>query len=316
MKKEYTLKFNEFLDEISKKIENKIPENYLNRIQDELFNAQMSVNASRLIGINLIIILNFTIFSFIISLIFNLNIIITVLFSIISIPLSISIYVMIKKEKRKENVEKATPDFLRQIASMLRIGMGFENAMEELSQLSSGPLHNEVKRAITEIKMGNDFETSILSIPERLKSKDLKRSFQLIIEGRKSGGSLADVIDSVAENLRKTNQLKRERKSTVMMSVMFLIISAVIATPFALGMVGVYSSFLTNLGKNNSLVETGITAASSYIIIHSSLVGLIIGTILYGNFKKGIKFSIPIVIVSYLIFYGISNFGTILLGTF
>ena len=43
------------------------------------------------------------------------------------------------------------------------------------------------------------------------------------------------------------------------------------------------------------------------------LVGLIISVIMYGNFKKGIKFSVPIVVVSYGIFYMISTFGASML---
>lgn len=99
-----------------------------------------------------------------------------------------------------------------------------------------------------------------------------------------------------------------------MMAVMFLVISAVIAAPFALGMIGIYSSFMESLGKSSELIETSKVAAGSYIIIHSALAGLIIGLIMYGNFKKGIKFSIPLTIVSYGLFYLISNFGAFFLS--
>ena len=144
---------------------------------------------------------------------------------------------------------------------------------------------------------------------QRLKSKELERIFAIILDGRKSGSSISNVIFDVSNNLRDMLALKRERKSSVMMAVMFLIISAVIASPFALGMVSVYSQFMQSFGKQTQLILAAPFAGQIYLVIHSVLVGLIISIIMYGDVKKGIKFSIPLVFVSYGVFYLISNFA-------
>ena len=88
-----------------------------------------------------------------------------------------------------------------------------------------------------------------------------------------------------------------------------LIISAVIASPFALGMVSVYSQFMQSFGKQTQLILAAPFAGQIYLVIHSVLVGLIVSIIMYGNVKKGIKFSVPLALVSYGIFYLISNFA-------
>ena len=36
------------------------------------------------------------------------------------------------------------PDFLRQLSSMLQVGLSFENAMEDMSQYGEGPLYDEM----------------------------------------------------------------------------------------------------------------------------------------------------------------------------
>ena len=47
----------------------------------------------------------------------------------------------------------------------------------------------------------------------------------------------------------------------------------------------------------------------------NKFVKFIISIIMYGEFKKGIKFSLPLVAASYGIFYMISTFGgTLLMG--
>lgn len=182
--------------------------------------------------------------------------------------------------------------------------------MDDLSKYASGPLYDEIRRSVIEIRMGRDFDESILSMSSRLNSSNLDKTFKIILEGRKSGGGLADIIDDVAEDLRVILSLKRERKASVMMAILFLVISAAIAAPFALGMIGIYSSFMVSLGKGSELIETATIAAGSYIVIHSVLAGLLIGLIMYGDIKKGIKFSIPLTIVAYTVFYIISNFGS------
>ena len=79
-------------------------------------------------------------------------------------------------------------------------------------------------------------------------------------------------------------------------------------------MTGIYSSFMVSMGKGSELAETSNIAAGSYIVIHSILAGFIIGLVMYGDFKKGIKFSIPLTIAAYGVFYVVSNFGAVFMG--
>ncbi|MEA4956157.1 hypothetical protein SDC9_03538 [bioreactor metagenome] len=302
------------IDVLAEFVENKIPEKYLINFQELLLASDILTVASRLL-VYLFIIIIFLIFLFILfSFIFNFNILILFLFALAIPPGVLMIFIIYKSEKRNEKIETSIPDFLRQLSSMLRVGLSFETALEELSKYGSGPLYNEIRRSVIEIKMGMNFDKSIMEIAERLKSKNLERSFKLIIEAKKTGGSLADIIEDISNDLRDLNALKRERKSSVMMSIIFLVISAVIAAPFALGMIGIYSSFMEDLGKGNQLIETSKIAAGSYIVIHSILVGLIISIVMYGNLRRGIKFSIPLLILAYGLFYIISNFGSSFLG--
>ena len=133
------------------------------------------------------------------------------------------------------------------------------------------------------------------------------------MDARKSGSSITNVLSDVSDDLRELLALKRERKSAVMMSVMFLIISAIIATPFAIGMVSVYAGFMEIYGMQSNIVLTAPIVGQIYLIIHSVLVAFIISIIMYGELKKGIKFSLPLAVASFSIFYFISNFGGSLL---
>ena len=303
------------IDNLGLVLENIVPEKYLSKLQEFLMSGAIFTDASKVLAILIIFIL--------VS-----EIVLALTLTIIGLPVSVLIlpffaipalftYVIVQQEKRAQEIEKTAPDFLRQLSSMLQVGLSFENAMEDMSQYGEGPLYDEMRRTIIEIRMGRNFDEAWRAMSRRLKSRELERVFAIILDGRKSGSSISSVINDVSDDLRDLLALKRERKSAVMMSVMFLLISAIVATPFAVGMVSVYSSFMQSYGMESELILTAPIAGEIYLIIHSVLVGFIISIIMYGEIKKGIKFSLPLVAASFGIFYMISTFGgNMLMGGF
>ena len=296
-------------------LDNNIPEKYLSKFQEFLLSGAIFTEASTVLAILIIFIL-------------ASEIAMALTLTLLSLPTSVLIlpffifpglftYVVVQQERRAQQIEKTAPDFLRQLASMLQVGLSFENAMEDMSQFAEGPIYDEMRRTIIEIRMGRNFDDAWRAMSKRLKSKELERVFGIILDGRKSGSSMSGVLMDVSNDLRDLLALKRERKSSVMMSVMFLLISAVVATPFAIGMVGVYSDFMQSYGIESEIILTAPLAGEIYLIIHSALVGFIISLIMYGELKKGIKFSLPLVAASFAIFYFISTFGgSLLMGGF
>ncbi len=296
-------------------VDNIVPEKYLSKLQEFLLSGSIFTDASQVLVILIIFIL-------------LCELLFAVAISIVGLPISVLIlplfvvpglftYVVVQQEKRAQEIERTAPDFLRQLSSMLQVGLSFENAMEDMSQYGEGPLYDEMRRAIIEIRMGRNFEEAWRAMSKRLKSKELERVFGIILDGRKSGSSISKVLSDVSDDLRDLMALKRERRSSVMMSVMFLLISAVIATPFAIGMVSVYSGFMQSYGMESEIIFTAPVVGELYMIIHSVLVAFILSIIMYGDVKKGIKFSLPLAVSSFGIFYFISTFGgSLLMGGF
>ncbi|WP_299525094.1 type II secretion system F family protein [uncultured Methanobrevibacter sp.] len=288
-------------------LENNLSEKQLSNIQEFLLSGGIEIVASKFLAILIFFILFVDIVIGIFIVILKIPDL-SLFLPFLIIPILVT-YVFIKQEKRAAEIEKSAPDFLRQLSAMLKVGLSFESAMEDLSKYGEGPLYDETRRAIAEISVGRNFDDAWMAMAQRLKSRELERIFTIILDGRKSGSSISNVIFDVSNNLRDILALKRERKSSVMMAVMFLVISAVIASPFALGMVSVYSQFMQSFGKQTQLIMIAPFAGQIYLVIHSVLVGLIISIIMYGDVKKGIKFSIPLAFGAYLIFYLISNFA-------
>lgn len=294
---------------LSNFIENKLNESVLILIQEYLLKAGIFTLASQVLAMIAMIYIIFIILFALVSIILSLDLLISIALSILIPTIAFILFLFIKIEQRAEEIENSIPDFLRQLSSMLKVGLSLENALIDMSNHGKGPLYDELRRVVVEIRMGKSLDESFNNMALRLNSKDLERSFKIILNAHKSGGSLSDIILDVSDDLRAMLVLKRERKASVMMSVMFLILASTIAAPFALGMVGVYSSFMINLGKGGAICEVAPIAAEIYLVIHSICAGFLIALIMYGDLKKGIRYSIPIVSSAFLVFYLINNFG-------
>ena len=236
------------LSPVSKSLDNILPDKYLILIQENLIRSGMYVKASDLMTLIILGGLLFGILGLVFFIVIGINPLIGLFVGLFTPVAIVFVWIFFAMERRVDAIEQTTPDFLRQIASLLRAGIGIETALEDISKQGGGPLNDELKRAVIEIKIGSTFDDALLSMGERLKSQNIDRTFRMILEGRKVGGSLSDVIETVAEDLRSVLALKRERRANVMMSVMFLIIAAIVAAPFALGMIMIYSGIHSILG--------------------------------------------------------------------
>lgn len=191
-------------------LENNLSEKQLSKVQEFLLSGDIEIVASKFLAV----LIFFILFADVVIGIFIVFLKISDLYlflPFLTVPL-FATYVFIKQEKRAAEIEKSAPDFLRQLSAMLKVGLSFENAMDDLSKYGEGPLYDETRRAIAEIKVGRNFDDAWMAMAQRLKSKELERIFAIILGSRKSGSSIANVIFDVSNNLRDMLALKRERK--------------------------------------------------------------------------------------------------------
>ncbi|WP_406532402.1 hypothetical protein [Methanobrevibacter sp.] len=131
------------MNDLSIFFDNIIPERYLSKLQEFLLSGAIFTEASKVLSILVIFIL-------------IREIALAITLTILSLPLSMLIlplfvipglftYVIVQQERRAREIEKTAPDFLRQLSSMLRVGLSFENAMEDMSQYGEGPLYDIMK---------------------------------------------------------------------------------------------------------------------------------------------------------------------------
>jgi flagellar protein FlaJ len=120
------------LSPVSDSIDNIMPEKYIVMIQETLIRSGMYVKASDLITLDLIIAIGLAILASILTLLLGVNPILGVLVGLIAPTAIIGAWIFFMMERRIDAIEQGTPDFLRQIASLLRAGVGLETALEDV----------------------------------------------------------------------------------------------------------------------------------------------------------------------------------------
>lgn len=219
------------------------------------------------------------------------------------VPVTVFAYIHYKNERRLEKIELDLSDYLRQLSGLINVGYGIESAFAELSLTINNSLNDEIKRALLETNFGKPFNESLMDIGYRNNSENLKRVFQILIFSNESGGNVSEVLETVADDLTDTVMLKKERKAGVMTSVMFLVMSTTIATPFALGMIDLYSDFIGNMGRINPLASVIPFVSGGYVIIQSVLVSVLISIILYSNIRKAVLIILVLVPFSLVVYF-------------
>ena len=105
-------------------LDNIISEKYLSKFQEFLLSGAIFTDASKVLAILIIfIILSQTVLLILIAF-FALPVSVVILpFFVIPV---IFTYVIVQQERRAQEIEKTAPDFLRQLSSMLQVGLSFE----------------------------------------------------------------------------------------------------------------------------------------------------------------------------------------------
>ena len=187
---------------LSNMIENKINQSILIAFQEYLLKAGIFTLASQILAIILMVYIAFIILFSIVSLLLSFNVAIALVLAIFIPTIVFILILFLKIEKRASEIENSIPDFLRQLSSMLKVGLSLENALVDMSGHGKGPLYDELRRVVVEIRMGKSLDESFSNMAMRLNSKDLERSFKIILNAHKSGGSLSDIILDVSDDLR------------------------------------------------------------------------------------------------------------------
>ena len=151
------------------------------------------------------------------------------------------ILIMMTADTRARKIEEVLPDALQMISANIRAGMTLENAIWMAAKPELGPLEEEIRIVSGKAFGGKPITDALTQMSERVRSSRLDRSVKLLNEGIKLGGEVAPLLDEVAQDLKMNNMLAKEIASATTMYMIFIIFTAVLASPVMFAASAYYS---------------------------------------------------------------------------
>ncbi len=112
------------------------------------------------------------------------------------------------RKRRFKAFERQLPDALLMVSGAMRAGASLTVAMEGMVKEQRPPLSQEFELLLREQRLGVDFDTALRNMEARLPIPD----FVMVVSGlrisREVGGNLADILETLADTLRKKHQME------------------------------------------------------------------------------------------------------------
>jgi tight adherence protein B len=181
--------------------------------------------------------------------------------------------------RRQKQFNAQLPDMLQLLAGSLRAGYSLMQGVEAVSVEVHEPMGKELRRVVTEARLGRELEESMDGIGERMNSADFEWAVMAIRIQREVGGNLSELLNTVGETMIERERLRREVAALTAEGKISAIVLGIL--PPAIGGV----MYMVNSSYMHSLISTGL----GHGMLITALVMMLIG---FAWMKKCIQIEI------------------------
>ncbi len=112
--------------------------------------------------------------------------------------------------RRSTALHDQLADILMILASSLRAGHSFFQALDMVAKEIGEPGATEFGRVIAEVRLGRPLDDAMNALADRIGSDDFKWALLAVNIQREVGGNLAEVLDTVADTIRDRDTIRRQ----------------------------------------------------------------------------------------------------------
>lgn len=211
----------------------------------------------------------------------------------------------------RDAIDKNMPYLVKEIAEGTMAGLSFPRAIEASAERRYGPLTKEIKRVAAQMSWGTTLEEALRGFADRVDTLSTRRTTFLLLEASRSGGNIQEILGAIYEHVNTMEMVERERKSRIRP---FIWISYLAFAIFVVVGVLIFKVFFANIALVWSQMPAGLFAqpidvdAVTRVFYHMANIeafagGLIAGKMGEGSMGAGLKHSLILMIMGYLVFY-------------
>ncbi|MCL7413196.1 MAG: type II secretion system F family protein [ANME-2 cluster archaeon] len=211
--------------------------------------------------------------------------------------------------RRIMQIEDMMPEFLKRLASINEAGILLADAIAMVAESKIGVLRDEIKRVAMDISWGSSTAMALSKLEYRIRTDIITRIITLIIKASESTSDIRSILTIAATNADVEKQLKKAR-STEMSIYVFIVYIAFFVFLFIVYVLSAF--FLPTIPSPDTISQFQMISdfdLEEYIMLffHAAMIqglcsGLIAGQMGNGNVYSGIKHSVIMMSVAYVVF--------------
>ncbi len=119
-------------------------------------------------------------------------------------------------KKRKVSVSKALPDFLDMLVSTVTAGLAFNAALAFAVDVAEGPLGEEIRAMLSEVRLGRSRADALRSMADRIAHEQVNNFVIAVIQAEKLGTNMSSVLKALSEEVRDRRMVRAEELANLM----------------------------------------------------------------------------------------------------
>lgn len=219
------------------------------------------------------------------------------------------------KKRREDRIQSLIPDFLKKLASTNETGMTLRDSIKLMTHSDIG-LSKEIKKIWNDIEWGLAINEALVRFANRVRTHLVSRSVTLLTKANESSGDIGEVLNVAARDVAAEQELRNERRTNMFIYVVIIYISFLVFIGIIYIISTTFLSEMVKAGEKMSTSGSGAVPLSlsreklnvyNRMFFHGALIqgfcsGLIAGVMGEGNALSGLKHSLIMMTIGYLLF--------------
>ncbi len=215
------------------------------------------------------------------------------------IGVSAPAYYAVKYSRERRGLERALPDFIRDVSEGRKTGLSPEASIERLANRRYGALSKHVKKMASQLSWGVSLSKVVNTFTKGVGSWITKATGSLLIEVVDVGGGTTRSFSAMAEFTRAINDMETERRAALRPFVFITYVAGVMVIFTTFIMVYLLGQpaargFSGGLAIPGTTIDLLLTTA----VFDAFVIGLVAGKMGESSISDGFKHAIALAIVS------------------
>ncbi len=232
------------------------------------------------------------------------------IFALLIVMFPLAVFFEIPSRRQKKLVSEM-PTFLKKLASANETGMTFSQSVGLISKSNIGSLTIEIKKLWNDLEWGTTVENAFKRLGNRIRSGPMSRVITLLVKANQVSGNTKVVLKIAAKDAKAHQRLEEEQLGQMLIYVaivymaffVFLFVIAIMSVAFLPMMAGAGAADADAPALIFALdVDVFMRIFFHAVIVQGLFSGLIAGQMGEGSLLSGLKHSIIMVCIAYLVF--------------